>query len=816
MIRLTTNRYVKAAAAVLLIVMLFICAAGTAGAVAFYDLQHGPYKSLCAQEKTEASDVLRKNIEWQYATLITSYYAGEAADALSDEGDSPAYAALWADGKYAADVSYYYALQSRNLEVQIFDFSDDSVTYDENGTASYSDEASADALYMYDKNPVASFLTAAENDQQLLKSIGAQIDALQLYREIAADTDDEYTSETEAVAVTGTAKSLGSVYGMKVVGVKVFEDGMPQERLQGSLILDSDQLISGDDKSFAEPEATKGYTIAIMHQNGMTAFCTVREPFEYADEYWLVTGFINVFKPLKNALAPAAILSGIAAAVLFAFLMLAAGRRRSAAQKAGDDNGNGSDNENEKPAESFTISPAWPEKIQLDLLFIIIWCIIGAVIGAGALWAAMMLDSDTIRLTEFYTAAAAGIIAAAAAAAAVIGFCMSCAVRLKLGKWWRNTLCWKVCSWASRLVARILKRIFGPAAGACISLIKAAAGSIGVQWKLAAAAAAVLFISVCAGYFGYWEGIWLIAGAILDIIIILAVLAVGIMLRDLKTEGEALASGDLDAKVDTKRMTGAFKAHGENLNSISEGMQIAIDQRMRSERLKTELITNVSHDIKTPLTSIVNYVDLLSREELEERPAEYVEVLKRQSARLKKLTEDLVEASKAATGNINVDLRQLDIRETVNQAAGEYAERLEVAELELIADMPDAPVTAVADGRLLWRVLDNLLSNVCKYSMRGTRVYIAVSDTDPAEAVAGGGHVSISVKNISRDRLNVDVAELLERFVRGDSSRTSSTEGSGLGLNIAKSLTELQGGRFSLSVDGDLFKAEVVLRKDGI
>ena len=217
--------------------------------------------------------------------------------------------------------------------------------------------------------------------------------------------------------------------------------------------------------------------------------------------------------------------------------------------------------------------------------------------------------------------------------------------------------------------------------------------------------------------------------------------------------------------------------------------------------MKTELITNVSHDLKTPLTSIVSYVDLLKKEELPEKAAEYVEVLDRQSARLKKLTEDLVEASKASTGNLHVALESVDLGEFLEQAQAEYAARLLSAELEVVVQPPAGPLLARSDGRYLWRIMDNLLGNACKYAMSGTRVYLAAERREDRAV--------LSVKNISRERLNISADELMERFVRGDSSR--NTEGSGLGLSIAQSLAALMGGKLELTVDGDLFKAEVFL-----
>ena len=270
--------------------------------------------------------------------------------------------------------------------------------------------------------------------------------------------------------------------------------------------------------------------------------------------------------------------------------------------------------------------------------------------------------------------------------------------------------------------------------------------------------------------------------------------------------GRALAAGDLEAKLDTRKMYWDVKGHAENLNAIGVGMNRAVEQRMRSEHLKTELITNVSHDIKTPLTSIVNYVDLLKKEELPPAAAEYVSVLDRQSRRLKKLTEDLVEASKASTGNISVNLDAIVVNEIMHQAIGDYDEKLSAGRLEVILNTYEGNLMALADGRLLWRVLDNLLSNVCKYAMAGTRVYVDLGER--------GGRVFLSMKNISRDPLNVSVDELMERFVRGDASR--HTEGSGLGLNIARSLMDLMGGTFELGVDGDLFKAELTLQAASI
>ncbi len=242
----------------------------------------------------------------------------------------------------------------------------------------------------------------------------------------------------------------------------------------------------------------------------------------------------------------------------------------------------------------------------------------------------------------------------------------------------------------------------------------------------------------------------------------------------------------------------------------------AVEQQMKSERLKTELITNVSHDIKTPVTSIINYVGLIKKEDLKnETLKDYVEVIDRQSLRLKKLVMDVIEASKAVTGNISPEMNPLDIRELLSQAVGEYEERLQKARLEAVVNTEEGILKSgglqeetgawmvMADGDRLWRVFDNLLSNICKYSVENTRVYIELQRREE--------NFIILFKNISRDRLNITEEELFERFVRGDASR--HTEGSGLGLTIARSLTELMGGRLEVEIEGDLFRARLSFKK---
>lgn len=265
----------------------------------------------------------------------------------------------------------------------------------------------------------------------------------------------------------------------------------------------------------------------------------------------------------------------------------------------------------------------------------------------------------------------------------------------------------------------------------------------------------------------------------------------------LREGAHELAAGDLAYRVPIEDLRGPFRGMGEDLSAIRGGIEKAVEEQMRSERMKTELITNVSHDIKTPLTSIVNYVDLLDKEDLPDGPArEYVAVLVRQAARLKKLTEDLVEASKASTGSLEVDLQCTDVNVLLDQSAAEYADRLRAQDLTLVLRPAEGEALVLADGRLLWRIFENLLGNIVKYALPGTRVYLSCTAEEAT--------VRIVFRNISRDPLDVPPEELIERFVRGDAAR--STEGSGLGLAIANSLTDLQHGTFALDLDGDLFK----------
>ncbi|MBV7507566.1 HAMP domain-containing histidine kinase [Bacillus sp. sid0103] len=265
---------------------------------------------------------------------------------------------------------------------------------------------------------------------------------------------------------------------------------------------------------------------------------------------------------------------------------------------------------------------------------------------------------------------------------------------------------------------------------------------------------------------------------------------------------ERIKAGNLHHRIDVANR-GEFKTLASNINSITDGLKNAVDSELKSERLKTELITNISHDIRTPLTSIITYVDLLKGEEVTPRAFEYIDILDQKSKRLKLLTDDLFEAAKATSGNISVEFEKIDIVSLITQGLGEVNDKIEASNLQFKLNHPQDKMYIRADGKLLWRSIENLLSNIFKYALNGSRVYIDIEDA--------GNEILFTFKNISAYELNISADELMERFKRGDESRSS--QGSGLGLSIAKSLIEVQKGKFNIHVDGDLFKAVISFPK---
>lgn len=417
----------------------------------------------------------------------------------------------------------------------------------------------------------------------------------------------------------------------------------------------------------------------------------------------------------------------------------------------------------------------WFDRIPLDLLLFIWICLGGITVAMGDV---VYSQTEAIAFASMVVLCWVPLI---------LVLLMSFASRVKAGTVFKNN----VLYWLLTKIKKFLRWLWH---GLCY-LVR----SLPLYWKAGVFWAALsllemMFVLVSGS--GETLTFWFFEKLVLTAVLILIV----INMRRLQEGAKRIAAGEVDYTIDLTHMIGDFKAHGEDLNCIRDGLQTAVDERVKSERMKAELITNVSHDIKTPLTSIVNYVDLLKKEELGSDTArEYVAVLERQAQRLKKLTEDVVEASKASTGSIPVNLERTDLNVLLSQAAGEFTDRFAEQKLELRFSASQEQTYVMADGRLLWRVFSNLMSNVGKYALEGTRVYLSI-DVQRGRGV-------ISLKNISRYPLNVSGEELMERFVRGDKSRTS--EGSGLGLSIARSLTELQGGVFDITVDGDLFKVTI-------
>lgn len=370
----------------------------------------------------------------------------------------------------------------------------------------------------------------------------------------------------------------------------------------------------------------------------------------------------------------------------------------------------------------------------------------------------------------------------------LIGY-LSLVRRIKAGTLWKNSLIRTVLKW------------IGKCSGKLVDFARAFSRNTAEKIKVLLVGGAFLFLQfliIGCGFTG--------AGVFLMILLIVDAAAVIFIIRkadglDLIMDGlKKISDGELQYKIKTDTLTGKQKVMAEYINNIGSGLDAAVENSLKKERMQTELITNVSHDLKTPLTSIINYVDLMKRENpTDPKIQEYLRILDEKSQRLKVLTEDVVEASKASTGNIKLEMNDIDFVEMVQQVIGEFEEKFQEKNLTMMVHFTDEPSIIYADGQRMWRVLENVFGNVVKYAMEGTRVYAEISNRNKK--------VTFSLKNISAQPLNISADELTERFIRGDVAR--NTEGSGLGLSIAKSLTELQGGEFKLYLDGDLFKVMI-------
>lgn len=384
-------------------------------------------------------------------------------------------------------------------------------------------------------------------------------------------------------------------------------------------------------------------------------------------------------------------------------------------------------------------------------------------------------------------------------------FLMTTATRLKASGWamFANTVIWRLC----KLLVRLVKWVFGKLR----DLFRFLGRHFNLYWKWIGGLIGIALLRFILVVASGSAGLAIVLDLVCAVLLAVFLIRVIVQMYRLKDGAKKIADGETDYKIDTTHMLPEFAAHGETLNCIQDSVRVAVAERMKSERMKTELITNVSHDIKTPLTSIINYVDILSKEgDLSDKEAEYLAVLQRQSARLKKLIEDLIEASKASTGNLEVHMEPTDVEMLLEQALGEFEERLAACKLQPVVTNyltkkygAQADCHVMADGRHLWRVFDNLIGNIIKYAQPNSRVYIDIDEAEP-------GEITVTFKNISKEPLNISGDELKERFVRGDRSR--NTEGNGLGLSIAQSLMELQNGKVEIMIDGDLFKVVLLLK----
>ena len=370
----------------------------------------------------------------------------------------------------------------------------------------------------------------------------------------------------------------------------------------------------------------------------------------------------------------------------------------------------------------------------------------------------------------------------------LIGY-LSLVRRIKAGTLWKNSLIRTVLKW------------IGKCSGKLADFARAFSRNTAEKIKVLLVGGAFLFLQfLIIGCVFSGAGVFLLALMAVDVAVMIFAIRKADGL-DLIMDGlKKISDGELQYKIKTDTLTGKQKVMAEYINNIGGGLDAAVENSLKKERMQTELITNVSHDLKTPLTSIINYVDLMKRENpTDPKIQEYLRILDEKSQRLKVLTEDVVEASKASTGNIKLEMNDIDFVEMVQQVIGEFEEKFQEKNLTMMVHFTDEPSIIYADGQRMWRVLENVFGNVVKYAMEGTRVYAEISNRNKK--------VTFSLKNISAQPLNISADELTERFIRGDVAR--NTEGSGLGLSIAKSLTELQGGEFKLYLDGDLFKVMI-------
>lgn len=503
------------------------------------------------------------------------------------------------------------------------------------------------------------------------------------------------------------------------------------------------------DSNLRENEGTDFLTVYQADSNGYELKIWLDDSYPVDDYYSSQSYLYNRFQNMKRIIGAIVIGMLVLSLILVILLTCYAGRVKGIKE----------------------IKLAWVDRPPLELV-LIFW----ALVAAGVVAAVVFSASNSYYESSYVWVVISTVAVALGDSLALTGY-LSLVRRVKSRTLWKNSLCYMIISGIKRIFRNLL------------SVTR-------VSQQLIVACSTYVFLMLVLCLFHTPLSILI---AIIISIVGLIIVYRDAMSRKRILEGiEKITSGELDYQIDLDKINFLQMEVAESINQVGTVMNQAVNQSMKDERLKTDLITNVSHDIKTPLTSIINYVDLLKREEIQNEKAQgYLEILDQKSQRLKQLTEDLVEASKLSSGNVVLNMEKMDFNEILMQALGEFEEKFESRNLQVVLKRPEGQVAVMGEGRRIWRILENLFQNVYKYAMPGTRVY--------AELVKEEKEMIFTLKNISQYSLNIDADELTERFIRGDVSRT--TEGSGLGLSIARDLTTLQKGGFDIHLDGDLFKA---------
>jgi len=674
------------------------------------------------------------------------------------------------EAQYHASVITYFGNEkviSDGLHLQWFENFETNVYYEQAGHARIVEEVfyelqSPDGMFFY------SVISEPESDSQIHKpQLFADATRQQLYMFRSAQ---EHLENTEGLLYSIRGELPPGLFAPSLIAFS--NVNLDEQSLDA--YFKSQPVFSIMDGSLRPPE--QSHTV-----NNFYAYMSIYRSGVWDIHLAFTPEAVNAQNSIYSAVRTAYIIDAViiaASALLIlgmtVILLIGAGRRNLLV------------NGEKTRSETVHFSPV--DKPYLDLSLVVLFCWTVLVLYIGYFIATNVLHSgNTIAMNILFAVITLLIVPLA------LLWLISLVKRLKAGKFWKHTLIYAIIYsllfGSLRFIVRKIKSLW---AGTRLTLRVA---------LISFAAFVSLFFVGFMGAQSYYN----LAPALVVSIVITAIITVLLLLyarRINRLEQGALEAsrGNYDTPIEAGG--GELGSVANSINNISAGINKAVEERLKSERLKTELITNVSHDIRTPLTSIITYTDLLDHEGLDcDRAPEYLDVLKQKSLRLKTLTEELFEAAKAATGNIDVNLTDLNIVSLVNQVLGELDSAVKSSGLDLRVNLPEK-LYARADGRLMQRVLENLLSNVFKYSMPGSRVYLDALQTSDTE-------MRIDIKNISSQELNFDPSELTERFKRGDDSRADG--GSGLGLSIVQSFVSAQGGKFEIAIDGDLFKASVLL-----